>query len=386
MITAIDLVMTTCAKRDARGELGFAHAFSTLAIVNAREARLVIHEEQIPIWEREVDRLETKLPTYSFVPHRLARDSEGRFPYGRLRKLQSNARSGLLHVSDIWLDDDAESCAILDEPCLIEYQGQKVPRDEWAQQHHGVRLFSQLDASVRNRFFERYGFAQSYAHTASPVELTDRLIQLANEAERRGFPFYRAGTKSRLNHGARIDPVAVASWSGFLGTFNHSPRPFNPLATQCEDWEAADDLIRMNDRLVILANPQIVVPMEIKAIKYAPGGIDHLDRVRALKAIMSRPNFHGQAIWKLMNNARMNDAMTTKVPAPTINQKLLTELRGSDAKCPSAISNTRSVVRAAARLALGSTNLVRRSPDVRLPFMRADSRSGRSVRLATDSE
>lgn len=387
MISALDLVMTTCARRDARtGELGFAHAFNTLSIVEAREARLVIHEDQIPIWERDVDRLEMKLPKYSFVPHRLARDSEGRFPYGQLRTLQSNARSGLSHVSDLWTDDDAESCAILDDQLLIEYQGQKAPRDEWAQQHHGVPLFSKLNREIKNRFFERYEFTQSYSHMAHPAELTERLIQLANEAERHGFLFYRAGTKSRLNAGARIDPVAVASWSGFLGTFNHSPHPFNPRATQGEDWEAADSLIRKNNRLVILADPQIVVPMHIVAAKYAIGGIDHKDRMRALQAILDRPKFHGQHIWTLNVNNQMGNGQKVKMQIPTINQQLLKELRGSDAKCPSAIRNTRNVVRAAARLTLGSANVVRRTPDVRLPFMRARSIDGRALRLAPDRE
>ena len=117
--------------------------------------------------------------------------------------------------------------------------------------------------------------------------------ELGQEALQRGFDFFSFGYANAAHNSRAIKGGyhAVATWSGLVFLFKHSPNYYDAAMTIGSDADVQFRIIATRKRLGVLCDPCTVVQMELKKEKYRDGGPQHIARIKNIEEIMQRyPN------------------------------------------------------------------------------------------------
>jgi len=136
--------------------------------------------------------------------------------------------------------------------------------------------------------FERRGLGPLYSRPLSPEQFVDSARALSQESLRLGFDFFSFGYANAA-HNSRATKGgyhAVATWSGLVFLFKHSPNYYDPAMTIGSDADVQFHIISERKRLGVLCDPCTVVQMELKKEKYRDGGPQHIARLQNRDEIM----------------------------------------------------------------------------------------------------
>ncbi len=141
--------------------------------------------------------------------------------------------------------------------------------------------------------FVRRDLGPVYSRPLTPRMFISRLKKLSVAAHEGGFNFFSFGY-ANAPHNARAQAGGyhtVATWSGLIFMFKHTPNLWDVDITICEDADIQFKIIHEKKGLGVLNDPCTVVQMELDKTKYNDGGPQHKARIRNIRTIIKRyPN------------------------------------------------------------------------------------------------